>query len=124
MEAAKRKFNWFLLIGSMMLAGYFLKAALQQESWHFIDSVNLIFHEAGHWIFFPLGEFMGILGGSLNQVLMPLIFVIYFFIRRQKLSGALVLFWLGESIINVSICAKDALIMKLPLLGGDSSIHD
>ena len=32
--------------------------------------------------------------------------------------------WIGESITNVAIYAKDAIIMQLPLLGGDSVIHD
>jgi hypothetical protein len=32
--------------------------------------------------------------------------------------------WVGQSIMNVSIYIKDAIVMSLPLLGGDSVIHD
>jgi hypothetical protein len=32
--------------------------------------------------------------------------------------------WFGQNIINVSIYIKDAIVMQLPLLGGDSVIHD
>src|SRR5258705_269533 len=39
----------------------------------FLHLVNLPFHEAGHYIFLPLGEFMTILGGSLMQVIVPIV---------------------------------------------------
>ena len=32
--------------------------------------------------------------------------------------------WVGQNIINVSVYAGDAVAMQLPLLGGDSVIHD
>jgi hypothetical protein len=35
-----------------------------------------------------------------------------------------VLFWVGESILNVSVYAGDSLALQLPLLGGQDSIHD
>ena len=38
----------------------------------FMHTINLMFQEAGHPIFGLLGNFMGYLGGSLMQVLMPL----------------------------------------------------
>ena len=34
------------------------------------------------------------------------------------------LFLIGESLLNVSVYAGDAVLMQLPLLGGDDSIHD
>jgi len=50
---------------------------------HFIISnVNLVFHEAGHVIFIPLGRFMTILGGSLLQVLVPLLCTLVFLTRH------------------------------------------
>ncbi|MCA1556391.1 MAG: hypothetical protein LC747_06845, partial [Acidobacteria bacterium] len=39
-------------------------------------------------------------------------------------SAALLLFWVGESLLNVSIYAGDALALQLPLLGGEDTIHD
>ena len=38
--------------------------------WHL---VNLPFHEAGHILFRPFGRLMTSLGGSITQLLMPLI---------------------------------------------------
>lgn len=103
---------------------YFLACAANPAEWHFIDGVNLIIHEAGHVIFSPFGQFMQVLGGSLNQVLIPLIFAGYFFLHRQYYSGSLVLFWVGENLLNISVYAGDAIRMQLPLLGGDASLHD
>jgi hypothetical protein len=107
------------------LAGlYFLWCAWNPYEWHVIDGVNLLIHEAGHLFFRPLGEFMMIAGGSLFQVIMPAIFVGYFVRQKNSYSAAMVLFWVGESILNVSVYAADSLALQLPLLGGEDSIHD
>ena len=103
---------------------YFLWCAYDPYQWHLIDGVNLVIHEAGHLIFRPFGEFMTIAGGSLFQVIMPALFVGYFCYHRKFYSAALVLFWVGESILNVSVYAGDSLALQLPLLGGQDSIHD
>jgi hypothetical protein len=89
-----------------------------------IDGVNLVIHEAGHLIFQLFGEFMTIAGGSLFQVIMPALFVGYFCYQRNFYSASLVLFWVGESILNVSVYAADAATLQLPLLGGEGTLHD
>ncbi len=94
------------------------------SDWHFIDNVNLIFHEAGHPIFGIFGEFFGALGGSLMQVLVPIVCTIYFSMRREYFSASLLLFWVGQNFLNVSVYAGDAIRMNLPLLGGDGVTHD
>lgn len=70
------------------------------------------------------GEFMHILGGSLFQVLFPAVFVGYFYRRQEYFSASLVLFWVGQNLLNVSVYASDAIAMQLPLLGGDNVGHD
>jgi len=112
------------LVVAVIASLYFLWCAYDPSQWHLIDGVNLVIHEAGHLFFSPLGEFMMIAGGSLFQVIMPALFVGYFSYRRQYYSAALVLFWVGESILNVSVYAGDSLALQLPLLGGQDSIHD
>ncbi len=108
----------------LLVCAYFWHCALTYIDWHFIDYVNLIFHEAGHTIFFFAPEFLNIAAGSAFQIILPLFLSIYFFLTRQKVSGALTLLWVGQSLLNVSIYAGDALNMQLDLLGGDSVIHD
>ncbi len=103
---------------------YFWNYALTYKDWHFIDNVNLIFHEAGHAIFSFFGTFIHITAGSGFQILLPLFISLYFFYRKQKVSGSVCLFWVGTNFLNVSVYAADAIKMQLDLLGGDSVIHD
>jgi len=112
------------LIVAGIASAYFLWCAYDPTQWHLIDGVNLLIHEAGHIVFRPFGEFMMIAGGSLFQIIMPLLFVGYFAYHRKFYSAALVLFWVGESILNVSVYAADSLALQLPLLGGSDSMHD
>ncbi len=112
-------------LGILIIAAiYFSGCIFYPNDWRFIDGVNLLIHEAGHLIFMFLGEFASIAGGTVLQILIPAIFAIYFFLNGQKFSGALVMFWLGQSFINISVYAADAQMMNLPLLGGDNVIHD
>ncbi len=62
--------------------------------------------------------------GSGFQVLLPLLISGHFFYTRQRLSGVIALMWAGQSLINTSVYAGDAIVMQLPLLGGDGSFHD
>jgi len=117
------KIDYVKIAITVALSIYFFWAAFK-PSWHFIDNVNLIFHEAGHFIFFFFGNFMSIAGGTIVQLTIPAVCSLYFFRQKQYYSAALLLFWLGENFINISIYAADAQTMQLPLLGGDSTIHD
>lgn len=94
------------------------------EHWDLLDDVNLAVHEAGHVFFGPLGDHVGVLGGSLFQVLVPLAFVIYFLVRRDMFAGSVVMAWLGASLGNVALYIGDARAQELPLLGGENVIHD
>ncbi len=112
------------LIVAGIASAYFLWCAYDPYQWHLIDGVNLVIHEAGHVAFRLFGEFLMIAGGSLLQVIMPAVFVGYFAYQRNFYSASLVLFWVGESLLNVSVYAGDSLLLQLPLLGGEDSIHD
>lgn len=94
------------------------------DSWHFIDYVNLITHEAGHVVFSIFGYFLSILGGTLLQLIVPTIFIGYFAFNREQYSASLLLYWLGINLLNISVYAGDALKMQLPLLTGDVDTHD
>lgn len=85
----------------------------------FMHNINLIFHEAGHILFIPLGRFMSILGGSLFQVLMPLIVMFTFLIKNHNPFAASVgLWWAGQSLMDIAPYIDDAIDQKLVLLGG------
>jgi len=74
------------------------------------------------------GEFMMVAGGSLFQVIFPAVFVGYFIWQRSYYSAAIVLFWVGQSILNVWVYAADAVKMQLVLTSGftgsEGSFHD
>jgi hypothetical protein len=112
------------LVVAVVASLYFFWCAYDPYQWHLIDGVNLVIHEAGHVVFSFFGEFLMIAGGSLFQVIMPALFVGYFWYQRKFYSAAIVLFWVGESILNVSVYAGDSLALQLPLLGGQDSVHD
>ena len=112
------------LICAVLAGIYFLWCAWQPREWRLIDGANLLIHEAGHIFFRPFGEFMMIAGGSLFQVILPAVFVGYFIWQQKRYSAAMVLFWVGESMLNVSVYAGDSLALQLPLIGGEDALHD
>ncbi len=111
--------------GFIALVGiYGIVCARSPSTYRFLDRVDLVFHEAGHVFFGFFGEFIGILGGSLMQVLTPAGIVAYFVWHRQPYSAAVTLFWVAQSLFNVSVYVKDARARVLPLLGGEDTLHD
>jgi hypothetical protein len=124
-EPEKYKFNLFKLAVLAVFSIYFLSVAMDPSQWSFLDNVDLIIHETGHFIFMMFGsQFISITGGTIAQILSPLFFTLYFYATDQKYSASLVLFWLGQSFLNVSVYANDAVNMSLPLIGGPNVIHD
>lgn len=85
----------------------------------YMHRINLIFHEAGHVIFMPFGWFMTKLGGTLGQLLMPIVVMLTFLIKSKNNFGASVcVWWLGQSFKDCAPYIDDALDQKLVLLGG------
>lgn len=85
----------------------------------FMHLINLPFHEAGHLVFGPFGSFIGASGGSLMQLLVPLVCLLTFLIKtRDTFAASVALWWLGESLIDLAPYINDARDLKLILLGG------
>jgi len=99
----------------------------------FMHLIVLPIHEAGHLLFIPFGRFMTVLGGSLFQVLLPLVLMASFMFgfggsRRDNFAASLMLWWAAVSIIDVAPYIWDAFDPKMMLLGGktgaESDGHD
>jgi len=97
----------------------------------FFHLVDLPFHEAGHLFFQLFGRWMGSLGGTLGQLLIPLLCLIVFLIKYKNPFGAsIALWWLGESFMDIAPYINDARDQELMLLGGitgreaDYGVHD
>jgi hypothetical protein len=85
----------------------------------FLHGPLLIFHEAGHVIFRLLGHFMTILGGTLGQLLMPLVILVSLLRTNHDTLGASLALWLlGVSLLDVAPYVYDALLPRLVLLNG------
>jgi hypothetical protein len=86
----------------------------------FLHLINLPFHEAGHVIFRPFGQFITSLGGTLGQLLMPLICMGTLLLKTRDPFGASVaLWWFGENFLDIAPYMNDARAGDLPLLGGN-----
>jgi hypothetical protein len=84
----------------------------------FMHNINLPFHEAGHLIFMPFGRFMTVLGGSLGQLLMPLICLGAFLYHENAFGASVALWWFAESLMDLAPYINDARDLQLILLGG------
>jgi hypothetical protein len=117
--------SWSNLIGKSILAVILFLGAVplltNPQPWIFLDGVNFLFHEAGHWLFYFFGPTGSLLGGSLTQLLIPLGLMIYFFRKSQYFAAAFTFYWLGDNLINVGVYMQDAATLSLNIIGG---LHD
>ena len=94
---------------------------------HFmLDNFLLIVHEAGHTFFSVFGvRTITILGGSLFEVLLPVIIFAFFWINKKKTGIQLSLYMVGFAFLQVAFYAADGGARQLPLIGGLSKeSHD
>lgn len=85
----------------------------------FLHGPLLVFHEAGHFLFRPLGEWMAVAGGTLGQLLMPVVLGGALLWRNRDPFGAAVALWLlGVSLLDCAPYCYDALEPQLTLLSG------
>jgi hypothetical protein len=87
-----------------------------------LDHANLAFHEAGHLFFGVLGSTLGLYGGTLGQLVFPIVAGTSFWRRRQAVGVALSGVWLFENFLNIARYMADARAQLLPLVGGGE--HD
>ncbi len=90
--------------------------------YHFLDGVNLAFHEAGHLFFAFFGRTLHVLGGTIGQLFFPLACAVHFFFRAQPVETGVCGIWFAESMMSTARYVGDARARVLPLVGGN--IHD
>jgi len=78
-----KSFNFSRITLVVIISLYMFHYISSLSEWHFIDNINLIFHEAGHIVFMFFGEFIHILGGTLLQIIIPSIFSLYFYKNEE-----------------------------------------
>ncbi len=91
----------------------------------FIDSANLWFHEGGHFIFGLFSDTMGLYGGTLGQLIIPVICGIAFWRQKSLASVSVALLWFFENFFNIARYMADARAQVLPLFPpGPGVVHD
>ncbi len=107
---------------SVALLVYGVYGLRHQGEGSLLDGVDLAIHETGHLVFAPFGEFIGFLGGTLFQLLMPTFFLTYFLRRRDQYAASVALWWIGQNCGHIAVYVADARAQELPLVGGGE--HD
>jgi hypothetical protein len=87
-----------------------------------LDDANLAFHEAGHPLFGLFGETAMLYGGTLGQLVFPVVVLVTFALRRQVMGVVVGLCWIGQNLVNIARYCADARAQELPLVGGGE--HD
>lgn len=87
----------------------------------FLHGPLLVFHEAGHVLFNPFGQWIMVLGGTLAQLLLPALICAAFLLKNRDPFGAAIGLWLfGVSVLDVAPYMYDALEPTLMLLSGQT----
>lgn len=108
-------FRW-VIVGLLI---YMTILLVSGTSFIFIDYVNLLIHEAGHLLLFMFGSTISFLGGTLLQLLIPVICGLVLVQQQQDwFGGGFCSWWFGENMVNVGLYMKDAPHQALPLIGG------
>lgn len=107
--------KWWVSLALIPLAFYFI---LTHGHYSLIDNADLIIHEAGHFFFGFFGSFIHAAGGTLMQIIFPLFIAFYFFRAGYRTGVQVLVFWLGQNLVNISVYAADAQVRKLHLIGG------
>ena len=108
-----------LIAGLAYWTWQFARTPLSDDAMEsFLHLPDLVFHEAGHLIFSPLGQFMSVLGGSLMQVLIPVVCAIAFIKQEQLFGAAICVWWAGQNLVDLAPYIADARALQIVLLGG------
>lgn len=128
----QEKYGLYVLGRALLLAGMgifslFLITAGKDSNYAgetFLHNVNLVFHEAGHVFFGILGQFIGSLGGTLGQFIMPVLCGGTFYLKQGNLFGTIVCcWWFAENFLDIAPYINDARAGVLPLVGGNTGQH-
>ena len=112
------------VVFALFAAWYVGRPVLQPFDYVMLRDIILATHEAGHVLFMPFGEFLMVLGGSVFQIVVPIVFVGYFARRHDWYAASILLLWVAFAMTDLAHYIGDARTRQLPLLGGDPSGHD
>jgi hypothetical protein len=128
---AVRAYGQAALLALLIVYGVKL-ARMDVPGWELASSLMHLpmvpIHEFGHVLFRPFGEFMHLLGGSLFQIGLPLVFGGIFLVKnRDPYSAGVMLWWSAVALMDVAPYVYDAQQPQHVLLTGrtgETGAHD
>lgn len=113
----------FRVFGIAWLVFYslFLLCAADRTGFLSIDYANLMIHEGGRFFFSWFGRTIAILGGTLGELIVPLLCATFFWRRRETTAAAFGSSWFFENFLYIGTYMADARTSALPLVGSEDS---
>ena len=74
-------------------------------------------HEGGHVYFSFFGRTMHVMGGTLTELLLPCLMLLWSIKKKLRVASSLALFWLGYNLYYISEYIADARAMRMPAVG-------
>ncbi len=121
---------WYGRLGAflaMLLWGVVVVFGRMTDTPTVLHLTVILVHEAGHVVFMPFGQTLGVAGGTLGQLLIPLVCAVALHRRDDNFGAAMCTAWMALSLIDASVYAYDAFDPLLPLSGGGTGadrFHD
>ena len=107
----------------LVYAGFRMTVEPRYGTW--FSGITFGIHELGHVAFSFLGEFIGVAGGSLAQLLAPAAAAFVLLRQRDYFGLAVAAAWLSFSMSELSIYIADARAQQLDLVGlTPDPLHD
>lgn len=109
--------TWFIYA---MWQPYFLYIGIKHisdsryQSW--FGALNLGFHELGHYVFAPFGEFLTYAGGSIFQCLIPILSIGMFLKQKHYFGPGVMGVWLSTNLFSVATYMADSRARQLDLV--------
>jgi hypothetical protein len=116
-----------LLAWTACYALFLVYAFRNGDGFLLVDNANLVVHEAGHALFGWFGPTLGLWGGTILQLLVPLLLAASFAYKRQTAAAAFCMFLFFENFLYVATYMADARTQLLDLVslgGGEPPEHD
>lgn len=115
--------GWKLTGFGLGLAAFFgLLFACQTGFVFGLDHANLLFHESGHPIIGLFSTRLEPYGGTIGQLVFPVVLAVSFWRKGNALALAASVIWFFENWLNIAHYMADARALELPLVGGGD--HD
>jgi len=127
LEGAERisKYEWLTKwIPSVILLPVCIFFLMNRGQITYVDQFHKVVHLSGQGIFGLMGDIPSVLGGTITQLLVPVLLIIFFYVNYLRKWLQLSFFLLGHTFLNISMYAGDAVARKFDLFGPTDKVHD